>query len=97
MPVEHLQKRKGATPKFTASASTLGMKAIPPLLSEAEASRSTADRITEPRSTLTNTKCTKKVNSKSMLKNPDGTGSAIGGESRRDAPGKRERPQPPKA
>ena len=81
MPVQHLQKEKRSDAKVH------GMKATPPFLSEAETRRSTTDRITEPKSTLTNTKCTKKVSSKSTFKNPDGTGNAIGGESRRDASG----------
>jgi hypothetical protein len=86
-PYSTCKKRKGATPKFTARANTLGMKATPPFLSEAEARRSMTDRSTEPKSTLTNTKCTKNVSSKSTFKNPDGTGNAIGGESRRGASG----------
>lgn len=87
MPVQHLQKEKRSDAEVHGKGQHLGHEGHPPFLSEAEARRSMTDRITEPRSTLTNTKCTKNVSSKSTFKNPDGTGNAIGGESRRGASG----------
>ena len=75
----------------------LGHEGHPPFLSEAEARRSTTDRITGTQEHIDQHQMHKKSQQQSTFKNPDGTGNAIGEKAGATPRAKRERPQPKEA